>query len=384
MAVPVGRRIRTALLLGLAALAGVALGRRRAQAPSRTTATREAITWPDEEPDVDFDAAPAIVRLVNLFLHPREASALPFSVQFPWGDPFELDARAGGPDTETPIATALAYLETEKFEDALIRDVAWMTALLAFITRSPVYADALVTRGGPAGGRWERIRTNIGLPKYGRRKGSPLFRTPAELAQVFNAGWVRRDVPDFEDDVVPIAVEWHNFARQGRGQHFVEFRLIHQWIALELLAAHWAKGVRRTTLLNPRQMSLARDCLEQLAEREQLDELTRRGLMDKAAELGRTPMRTLVIAYLTEILGPYPAQPFGEALDGTVGQMIKARNDIAHKGSLVLHESRERWNTTLIGMDRLEGITARAILAEMGAPISLLTDVPWTDHRSPA
>lgn len=283
-------RLKGSLLFGIGALAGAVVARRRAQGPAAAaTAPEEAVGWPDVEPDVDFDRAPAVVRLVNVFLRPQEAAALPFRLEFPFGDPFELDARAGRGDTDTPIATALVFLDTDKFEEQLVPDLAWMSALLSFVTRSPAYADALITRGGQAGGRWERVRRDIGLPKYGRRRGVPMFRTPADLREFFNAGWALRDTADFDATVVPTAIEWHNFARQGRGQHFIEFRLIHQWIALELLAARWAKQTGRSKLLKRPQMSIARACLEELAEREGLDELTRAGLMDKAAELERTP-----------------------------------------------------------------------------------------------
>lgn len=95
-------------------------------------------------------------------------------------------------------------------------------------------------------------------------------------------------------------------------------------------------------------------------------------------------MRRLVIGYLTDLFESYSAQPRGEKLEETIGQMMKARNDIAHKGSLVLHETAGGVQQTLDGMDRLEGISARAILAELGAAIPLLTEVPWTHHRSPA
>lgn len=104
-------------------------------------------------------------------------------------------------------------------------------------------------------------------------------------------------------------------------------------------------------------MSAARDCLEELAEREGLDDIALSGLMDKAAELERTPMKRLVIEYLNEPLQPCPAQPAKEELEALVSQMIKARNDIAHKGSLVLHETPGSVEVTLRGMNRLEGIT---------------------------
>lgn len=350
---------------------------RRSESESDTTTDKNGVGRADE--------SPAEVRLINLFLRPDEAEVLPFRVEFPDGDPFALDAeRVRQGDRDTPIATAVAYLETNKFEEQLVPDLAWMSSLLSFITRSPIYADALITRGGEPGGRWERLRTNIGLPKYGRRRGSHMFRMRGDLRTFFDAAWPRLDEEGFEESGIPQAMEWHNFARGGHGLHYLDIQLAHHWIALEILAARWAKANERNKLLNAKLVSSARDCLDELADREGLDDKDRQALRDKAAELQRRPMKGIVLEYLRTLFEPYPAQPVEEELEALLTDTIKWRNTTVHDGSLVIHEMPNGVDRVVRGIRQLEGITARALLAELKAPLALLTEVPWTDWRQAA
>lgn len=331
------------------------------------------------------------LRFMNLFLGPDQAAALPFRVTFPYGDPFERDKELEQRgDKYSPIPTADVHIEIDRAATKLIPAVAWLSSILSFITRSTAYADALVDRGGLAGGWEEHLHTNIGPPRFGRRKGSPMFRMPSDLRSFVEAAWSQLDNQDFEKNGVPDAMEWHNFARGGHEIHYLDIQLVHQWIALEVLAAQWAKKNGLDKLLTNRHVDEARSCLKELADRHELEEADRTALLDKAAELKRRPMKVVVLEYLGSLFAPYPKQPTDSKLEILLTKTIKWRNITVHDGSLAMHDwKRDEDGATGIqqvrrGIMQLEGLTARALLAEIGSPLELLTEIPWTDWRQPA
>lgn len=213
---------------------------------------------------------------------------------------------------------------------------------------------------------------------------------PADLRAFFDAAWPRLKDDGFEESGIPEAMEWHNFARGGHGIHYLDVQLAHHWIALEILAARWARENRRDKLLNERQVAAVRVCLGELADREGLDDADRQALRDKAAELQRRPTKGVVLEYLRALFEGYPSQPVGEQLEELLTNTIRWRNKTVHDGSIVIHRMR-RGPDGSTGIDRvirgirqLEGITARALLAELDSSLALLTEVPWTEWREPA
>ncbi len=85
-------------------------------------------------------------------------------------------------------------------------------------------------------------------------------------------------------------------------------------------------------------------------------------------------------------MAPYAeTQPLDEELEALVDGANKSRNDTLHVGSLRLAELSDKEQEAKLKMIRqLEGLVDRALLAELGVPLELLTAIPWTDTRSAA
>lgn len=205
---------------------------------------------------------------------------------------------------------------------------------------------------------------------------------------IVEQAWPMIDRDGFIDSGIPDAFEWHNFARSGRELHYLDIQLAHHWISLEVLAARWGKRSGASKLLKGPQFTGARACVREYAATIELDEADAAALDAKVSELARRPMKAVVLAYLRQLFEPYPAQPIGDDLEKLVGACIKWRNDMVHVGSLAMHKMpRENgvpgFDRVLQAVRQLEALVARALLAEIEAPIPLLAEVPWTDWRSP-
>lgn len=318
-------------------------------------------------------------QLLNLFLTQQEGDVLPWRVTM-LSDLNEL-VKAAKAEPFRSLRTAMAEFESDATEDELVVEIEYFVTLLGFITRSPVYSGWL-KRSGDAVSE-ERF---FGLPKFEKR-GLKMFRTPQDLSAFFEAAWrLRLDQQALDDRRLVEALEWQAFGRGGRGLRYLEMQVAPHWIALEVLASAWAERTGKGALLDNALRAAAKKCLKPIMTEAGLTASQRDEVYRKLGELGRRPIRDVVLEYLRELMAPYAeTQPLDEELEALVDGANKSRNDTLHVGSLRLAELSDKEQEAKLKMIRqLEGLVDRALLAELGVPLELLTAIPWTDTRSAA
>jgi hypothetical protein len=260
--------------------------------------------------------------------------------------------------------------------------IAWLTELIAFATRRPARVLAYTTV--PADGDIEGVSWESAGPiRYARRRvGPPLFRDVHGLVAIMTGAWQAFQGGSMESSGLDRAVTWGNVARSSSGTEFLDIRLLHQWIPLEVLAARWARQKGRDRIVD----DVAFEALEASVRgwaRQSLGKPERAELYEKVPELARRPAKRVLIDYLAESFLPYPAQPVGEQLSAVVSRSLKARNLVVHDGAMDFDSvggTSGAWRDLM----KISAITERAILAAVGAGIPLLTEVPWTSWRAPS
>jgi hypothetical protein len=320
--------------------------------------------------------------LVNVFLQPDEAAALPVRVELYYTSTRELAELA--PDNPfVPVLSARASLDlVAPFDsvDAAKRGLAWLAEVLAFATRRPTGAVTFITSAeGVEGTTWERA----GLPRLGNRTGdTKMFRSPGDLRLIVERA-MNRPAADLEESGIEHALVLQNLARRETGLQYLDIRLLHQWIPLEILASKWAEREGRGRLLGNGPFNRLKRDVRQWMDAEDLGASTRAEVESKLTEVKRRPSTPVLLEFVRETLGPFDRQPVGDELDDVVGRSIRARNQAVHAGA-VDFDAVQGTSGAHRDLMRIAGITERVLLAILDAPIPYLTDVPWTSWRAGA
>jgi hypothetical protein len=282
-----------------------------------------------------------------------------------------------------PVLTAHArvlFADPEASVADVKRSIRWFTELVGFATRRPAHTPWFAFDPYPdevEGASYEKSD----LPRFGRKTGSPLFQTATDLQRVIERG-LTIPTQELQDRGIEQALIWQNLARSGAGIQYLDVLLLHQWVPLEILASAWAKQTGASVLLSKSQAKSVTRTITDWAITSQLSDGDATELTEKSIDLRRRPVRSVLVAFIRDRLGPFDAQPTGEDLDLLVARLLRARNKAVHEGRVRFEEfvggRSEAWRD----LQKLAGITERVLLAELGAYLPLLTEVPWTKHRT--
>jgi hypothetical protein len=316
-------------------------------------------------------------RLLNVFLRPDEFAVLPLEVIPLWDDLGTLSSDEKDP--RRPVPTALCQVPLAGLFDTPEKAnsaVYWLVTLLGFLTRRPTGADLQVTVGDT--GEQVAWRPLKGVPPQ-MRDGQEMFRNPAELRTVFDAAWGLWAEESPAARRLHRALDWHNMARSGTGDAPLDLSLIEHWIAIESLAADWARARSVDQLLSAAQVQEVATELDRMALGWELPPDRAQELTSKMRELARRPVVPILAEYIRSVLAPYDeVQPLESDLTSLIRTTIDWRNRVVHTGELQVDRIKGGVDSVWFRMRQLDSLTERVLLACLGAEITYLKSVPWT------